>query len=89
MCRTIARYRDTGSVALRQGSGRKKQQHQQMLVRKVKKRLDRNARRSGRKMARDLQISQYAILQALINVLGVKPLKIQKVQDLTEVQKKS
>ena len=27
--RTIARYRDTGSVARRQGSGRKKQQYQQ------------------------------------------------------------
>ena len=38
----------------------------------------------SRKMARELYILQYAIWQILKNGLGVKPLKIQKVQDLTE-----
>ena len=42
---------------------------------------------SGWKMARELNISQYAIRQILQNVHGLKPLKIQKVQDLTEAQK--
>ena len=65
--RTNARYRDTGSVARRQGSGRKKQQHQQKWFEKVKKQLDRNPRRNGRKMARELNISQYAIWQILKN----------------------
>ena len=45
-------------------------------------------RRCGQKMAHELKISQYAIRQILKNELGVKPLKIQKVQDLTEAQKK-
>ena len=58
------------------------------MVRKVKKRLDRNPRRSGRKMARQLNISQYTNRQILKNELGVKAFKIQKVQDLTKVQKK-
>ena len=58
------------------------------MGRKVKKRLDRNPRRTGRKMAPELNISQYATRQILKNELGVKPLKIQKVQYLTEAQKK-
>ena len=58
------------------------------MARKVKKRLDRNLRRTGRKMARELNISQHAIRQIFKNELGVKPLKIQKVQDLNEAPKK-
>ena len=58
------------------------------MVRKVKKRLDRNPRSSGRKMARELNISKYANRQILKNELGVQPFKIQKVPDLTEAQKK-
>ena len=61
--RTIARYRDTGSVARRQRSGRKKTVTSAEMTRRVKKRLDRNPRRSGRKMARELNISQYYIWQ--------------------------
>ena len=59
------------------------------MLRKVKKRLDRNPHHSCRKMARELNISQYAIRQILKNELEVTPLKIQKVQDLTETEKKS
>ena len=58
------------------------------MVRKVKKRLDRNPRRIDRKMPRGLNISQYTIRQILKNELGVKSLKIQKVLDLAEAQKK-
>ena len=86
--RTIARYRDTGSVARRQESGRNKTVTSADMVRKVKKRLDRNPRRSDRKMACELNISQYAIRQILKKELGVKPLEIQKVQHLTAAQKK-
>ena len=39
-------------------------------------------------MVSELNISQYAIRQILKNELGLKSLKIQKVQDLTEVQRK-
>ena len=78
---TIARYRDTGSVGRRQESGRKKTATSAEILSKSK---DRNPRCSGRKMACELNISQYALRQMLKNELGVKPLKIQKVQDLTE-----
>ena len=71
MSLTIARYRVTGSVARRQGSGRKKTATSAEMVRKVKKRLDRNLRRSGRKVARELNISQYAIRQILKNEIGI------------------
>ena len=57
--RNIARYCDTGCVARRQESGRKKTATPAEMVRKVKKRLDRNPRRSGRKMAHELNISPF------------------------------
>ena len=79
--RTLAPYRDAGSVDWRQGSGRKIATLAEM-VRKVKKRIDRNPRRSGRKMARELNIWQYFIRQILKNELGVKALKFQKEQEL-------
>ena len=41
------------------------------MARKVKKRPYRNPRRSGRKMARELNMPQYAIRQILKNELGV------------------
>ena len=53
---TIARHRESGSVYRRQWSGRKKTATYAEMVRKVKKRLDRNPRRSGRKMARERNI---------------------------------
>lgn len=86
--RTIARYRDTGSVARRQGSGRKKSATSPEMVRKVKKRLERNPRRSARKMASELNISRCSVQRILKNELKTKPLKFQKVQDLTDAQKK-
>ena len=59
------------------------------MVRKVKKRLDRNPHRSDRKMAHELNMSQYSIRQTLKNELGVKSLKFQKVLELTPQQKEN
>lgn len=86
--RTIARYRDTGSVASRPKSGRKKTVTTPEMIRKVKATIDRNPRRSGRKMARELNISRERMQHILKNELGLKPLKFQKVQELTDAQKK-
>ncbi|CAD7089824.1 unnamed protein product [Hermetia illucens] len=55
--RTIARHKATGSIAKRYGVGRKKSATSSEMVRKVKKRIERNPRRSGRKMATELYIS--------------------------------
>ena len=74
--RTLAPCRDTGSIARRQASGRTKTATSAEMLRKAKKRLDRNSRGSGRKMVSELNISQYIIRQILKNELGVKPLKL-------------
>ena len=54
------------------------------IIRKVKARFDRNPRLSGRKITRELTISQERVQQILKNELGLKPLKIQKVQKPTD-----
>ena len=51
-------------------------------------RLERNPRRSGRQMAKELKISQDSIRRILKNELKVKPYKFQKAHDLTPKQKK-
>lgn len=86
--RTISRYRDTGSVAKRYGGGRKKTATAPEMVLKVKKRIERNPRRSGRKMARELNISARSVQRILQNNLKLKPLKFQKAHHLTTPQKK-
>lgn len=86
--RTINRYNDTGSIAKRYGGGPKKTATSPEMVRKVKKRLERNPRRSGRQMAKELNISQDSIRRILKNELHVKPYKFQKAHDLTPKQKK-
>ena len=56
--RTIARYRDTGSVAQCPKSGRKKTVTTPEMIRKLKARLDRNPSRSGKKIIRELNIRE-------------------------------
>lgn len=88
VCRTINRYNDTGSVAVRHTGGPKRTATSREMIRKVEKRIQRNPRRSGRKMARELNISRERMQHILKNELGLKPLKFQKGQDLTPAQKK-
>ena len=49
--RTIARYRDTGSIASKKRT--EKTVTTPEMIRKVKTKFDQNPRRSGRKIARD------------------------------------
>ena len=58
------------------------------MICKVKARFDRNPRRSGRKIARELNISRERMQHILKNELRLKPLKFQKVQELPDGQKK-
>ena len=58
------------------------------IIRKGKARFDRNPRHSGRKIARELNISRELMHHILKNDFGLKPLKFQKVQELTDGQKK-
>lgn len=86
--RTITRYNDTGSIAKRHGGGPKKTATTQENIRNVKARIERNPRRSGRKMAAELKISQRSIRRILQNELKVKSYKFQKVHEITDEQKK-
>ena len=54
----------------------------------MKARFDRNPRRSGSKIARELNILQELMQHILKNELGLKPLKFQKVQELADGQKR-
>ena len=86
--RTITRYNGTNSVAKRYSGGRKKTASSPEMVRKVKVRIERNPRRSGNQMAKELKISQRSMRRILQNELNVKPYKFQKAHDLTAKQKK-
>lgn len=86
--RTINRYKETGSIQKRYGGGPKKTATSSEMVRKVKARVDHKSERSGRQMARDLNISQRSLRRILENKLKVKPYKRQKMQELTDAQKK-
>ena len=85
--RTINRYNGTRSIAKGYGGGRKKTSTSPEMVSKVKKRLERNLRRSGNQIAKELKISQRSIRRILENELHVKPYKLQKAHDLTPQQK--
>lgn len=86
--RTIKRYNETGSVEKRYGGGRKKTATSPKIVRHVKARINRNPRRSGRKMAKELKISRRSMQRILKNMLSLKPLKIQNCHNLTPEQMK-
>lgn len=86
--RTITRYNDTGSIAKRYGGGPKKTATSPEMVNKVKKQIQRNPRQSARKMAIALKVSDRSIRRILETELQLKPIKIQKVQELTPAQKK-
>lgn len=86
--RTIIRYNDTGSIAKRNNGGARRTVTSPEMVRKVKKRIQRNPKQSAEKLARDLNVSASSVRRMLKIDLQLKPYKIQKVQDLTPAQKK-
>lgn len=84
----IKRYNETGTVNDRPRSGRPKSATTKSTVKKVKKRINRNPRRSATQMAKDMEISRGSMSSILKNDLGLKPYKRQKVHELTAKQKK-
>ena len=85
--RTIACYRVTSSVASRSKSERKKRKIIPEMIRKVKTRFDRNPRRIGRKIARELNVTREQMQQIFKNLLELKPLKFQIEQELIDGKK--
>ncbi|CAD7090016.1 unnamed protein product [Hermetia illucens] len=64
----MARYKDTGM----EGMGKKSATSSEMVP-KVKKRIERNPHRSGKKMAAELNISARSVQRIMQNVLQLKP----------------
>ena len=58
------------------------------MIGKVKVRFEGNPSHSDRKISRDLNISRERIQHILKIELGLKPLKLQKLQQLTDGEKK-
>lgn len=59
------------------------------VVKAVRERIRRNPAQSGRKMAKDMEISKTTMQRLLKDDLGLTAYKKQKVHGLTEVQKKA
>uniref|UniRef100_A0A0K8W705 Transposase Tc1-like domain-containing protein n=1 Tax=Bactrocera latifrons TaxID=174628 RepID=A0A0K8W705_BACLA len=83
---TITRYNYIGSIAKRHGGGHQKTATSREMVRKVKKRLERNPRRSANRVAKELKISDSSIRHILKNGLKANPCKFQKAHNRTPKQ---
>jgi inhibitor of nuclear factor kappa-B kinase subunit alpha len=88
VCRTIKRYKELGHDGRRPGSGRKRTVNTTANRKIIKKRVQRNPRVSMRKISRDTGISRESVRQMAKKELHLKPFKIQKVQLLTDENKR-
>ena len=82
--RTIHRYKVTGCVVDRARSGRPRSVTTPALRKVVRERIRRNPRRSMRKMAKDLKISESSIRKVVKIDLGMHSFKRRKIHFLTE-----
>jgi transposase len=81
--RTIQRYKECGSTADRQRTGRPKSASTPVMVQKIRCRLKRNPHQSLRKMATQLSISSSSVHRIAKNHLKCFPYKLRKSQHLT------
>lgn len=86
--RTIKRYEDTGSIKKRHKGGQSLTATSPANIKTVRERLRREPRRSGRKLAKELKISQDSVRRIIKNKLHKTTYKIQKIHQLTDAQKK-
>ena len=69
--RTIRRYKETGGAVDRARSGRPRTVRTPQLKKVMRERIRRNPRRSMRKMALDLKISDFSIRKVMRTDLGM------------------
>lgn len=81
--RTIKRYEETGTIVPKKKPGKKRTVRTPAVIKAVKERIRRNPARSGRKMAREMNMSHFAMQSILKKDLGNKPYKKQKIHGLT------
>ncbi|XP_055633256.1 uncharacterized protein LOC129773638 [Toxorhynchites rutilus septentrionalis] len=85
--RTIKRYKETGSWKILPKPSRKRTVRSPEAIKRVRKRVRRNPAQSGRKMAKELGISQSTMKTILKDDLRLIPYKKQRVHGVTEKQK--
>ena len=83
----LKRFQVTGTVLSQPRSGRPISEKSKRALKVAKSRIKRNPRRSGRKMAKDLGVSQRTMVRILKNDLKVHAFKLQKAHYLTDKMK--
>lgn len=86
--RSIKRFEGLGGVSRRPGSGRKRTVNISKNRQIIKKRVERNPRVSMRKIARETGISRSSVQRIAKKEFKLKPYKFQKVQLLTDDNKR-
>lgn len=86
--RTVRRFEELGHDGRRPGSGRKRTANTSFNRQLIKKRVQRNPRVSLRKIARETGISDRSVRRIAKDELNLKPYKLQKVQLLTDDNKR-
>src|SRR5687768_1118912 len=82
--RDIQRFKETGNNNDRPGRGRKKTANTISNRKKIKRMIERNPKRSARKLAKVIKISTTTVRRILKNDLHLKPYKMQNAQLLTD-----
>ena len=79
--------KDNGAIDLSAPPGRTRTARTKGNIRKVKYRINRKKRNSGRKIAKDLAISESTVRRILHEDLGLFPYKIIKEPAINDIQK--
>ncbi|EYC41234.1 hypothetical protein Y032_0576g216 [Ancylostoma ceylanicum] len=87
--RTIKRYLETGSSKRRYGGRRRRTVRIAANIGRLRKRLQRNPRQSSRKLSKGTGVSRSTVMRIINEDLGLRPLKLQKVQELSSAQKRN
>lgn len=85
--KVIKKFRETGTTDDRPRSGRPRSARTKHLLRIMQQRIRRNPARSGRNMARDMNVSRTSMQRALKIDLGLKALRKSNVQMLSASDK--
>jgi transposase len=86
---TIKRWRETGSIADRPRTGRPRTVRTPERIKAVKARIRRNPRRSSRRLASQMGVSERSIRRILKEDLGLTPYKRRKVHGLSMQQRRA
>lgn len=84
----INRFKELGHDGRRPGSGRKRTVNTSANRQIIRKRVRRNSKVSMRKIARETGMGRESVRQMAKRELGLKPYKLQKVQLLTDENKR-